>query len=144
MPEATTVVARFVGKIGLEALAHRLSNIPGANQEVAFKKELTELRDLVRWNCSQAVWPISIRRIYSGDCRFLDLDGTPFQVLHEFDILVTTESEYFIVLAVFGVEYAMNLGGPEVDGFHKWLRDNEDKSPLYAGKNAEQSPSPYH
>ena len=123
-------------------MAHRLLPIPDANTEVAFKKELEELRNLVRWNRSQGTWPISIRRIYSEDCRFLSGDGTPYQVLHEFDILVTPEGEYYIVLAVFGVEYVMNLGGPELDSFEKWLEDNNNASPLYAGKNTEQGVSP--
>ena len=142
MPQRGPLVARFVGKVGLEALAHRLRKEPGANQEIAFKHELKELRDFVRWNKGNTDWPISIRRIYSEDCTFRDFDGTPFQVLHEFDILVTRDGEYFVVLAIFGVEYAMNLGGPELEGFEKWLVDNGDRSPLYVEKNAAQSPPP--
>jgi HNH endonuclease len=132
LPESRPVVARFVGKVGLEASAHRLLSIPGANAELAFKNELEELRNFVRWNRNRGTWPISIRRIYSEDCGFLSEDGSPYQVLHEFDILVTPEGEYYIALAVFGVEYVMNLGGPELDGFEKWLKENNNVSPLYA------------
>jgi hypothetical protein len=142
LPESSQVVARFVGKVGLEALAHRLLPDSCANAELAFKKELKELRNFVRWNSHRGTWPISVRRIYSEDCGFLSGDGTPYQVLHEFDILVTAEGEYYIALVVFGVEYVMNLGGPELDGFEKWLKDNNNISPLYAGKNAELSGAP--
>lgn len=59
----------------------------------------------------------------------------PYEVLHEFDILVTPTSEYYIVVAIFGEEFALNLGGPEIDGHEQWLRANNDKSPLYIGRN---------
>ena len=36
MPEASPLLARFVGKVGLEALAYRLMDTSGANHEIAF------------------------------------------------------------------------------------------------------------
>ena len=108
---------------------------------LGFKAELKVLRDFVRWDRGDRHWPISMRRIYPGDCKFRDGDGAPFQALNEFDILTTSDSEYFVILAIFGVEYAMNLGGPELEGFEKWLAQNGNKSPLYTGKNAEPGAS---
>ena len=46
-------------------------------------------------------------------------------------ILLTPESEYFVVMALFGLEYAINLGGPEIDGYTNWLKHNMNRSPLY-------------
>jgi hypothetical protein len=40
------------------------------------------------------------------------------------------------VLAIFGLELTINLGGPDVEGYERWLVENENASPLYVGKNA--------
>lgn len=46
----------------------------------------------------------------------LGADGRPEQVVHESDFLVAPWSEWFFVLAIFGVEFTINLGDPEIDG----------------------------
>jgi hypothetical protein len=58
--------------------------------------------------------------------------------MNEWDILVTggiDDSEFYFVLAVFGMEYAINLGGNSIDGYKAWLVKNNDISPLYLDKN---------
>jgi len=37
---------------------------------------------------------------------------------------------------IFGVKYTINLGGPELDGFLQWLKENNDRSPLYMRPDA--------
>jgi hypothetical protein len=49
------------------------------------------------------------------------------------------ESEFYFIIAIFGVEFAINMIGPSVDAYKEWLRVNGGVSPLYYGKNA---PSP--
>jgi hypothetical protein len=47
------------------------------------------------------------------------------------------------VLAIFGLELTINLGGPNIEGYERWLVENENASPLYSGKNAVyRMPSP--
>jgi hypothetical protein len=46
-------------------------------------------------------------------------------------ILRVAESEYYAVIAIFGIEYAINLGGPELEGYERWLKENDNRSPLY-------------
>lgn len=129
------LVSRFLGKVGLEVLAHRVLDVPGGLEEIINKPELEELRRYVRIGNPKQSWPYSYRPIYPPD--FLFSDGTePYKVLHEFDILVTPANEYYIVVAIFGEEYALNLGGPEIDGYELWLKTNNNISPLYCGKNA--------
>lgn len=54
------------------------------------------------------------------------LDGSEhFELLHEFDILVTHGMEYYLVLALFGVELVINLGGRELDGYRCWLEAHD-------------------
>ena len=129
------LISRFVAKVGLEALIHRVLNVEGAINEIVDKPELDELRDFVRRGSPSNPWPYSHRSIYPPDFHFKYVNES-FEVLHEFDILVTNKSEYYIVLAIFGDEYALNLGGREIEGYLVWLKMNNNRSPLYSGKNA--------
>ena len=56
----------------------------------------------------------NIRTIYHQDGKTFGPEGNAEQIVHEFDFLVTDQSEWFFVLAIFGVEFAINLGGPEI------------------------------
>lgn len=126
--------ARFIGKVGLEVLAHRCINVEGWNEELVDKAELDELRSYVRRGKPGFVWPVNIRRIYSADHEFSDEIDTAFQVLHEWDILfipssqVDEKGEFYAIIVILGVEYAINLGGPEVDSYLQWLKDNGEQS----------------
>lgn len=129
------LISRFLGKVGLEVLAHRVLDVPGGLREIINQPELEELRRYVRLGNPKLAWPYSHRVLHSPDFRFNDGTET-YEVLHEFDILVTPTNEYYIVVCIFGEEYALNLGGPEIEGYEQWLRMNNNISPLYSGKNA--------
>ncbi len=131
LPDADYVTARFIAKIALEVLAHRCCEIPGWNEEVVNKPELDELRNYVRIGKPNKIWPLNIRRIYKQDFQFSDSTHGEYQVLHEYDILVTNGGEHYAVIAIFGVEFVINLGGPELDGYQNWFKNNEGRSPLY-------------
>ena len=130
-PEPNGVTARFIAKVALEVLALRCADVTGWNDELVDKPELDELRRYVRRGIPNLLWPVHIRRLYAQDFLFPGDAHGPHQVLHEFDILHTPEGEYFVVVAIFGLEYTINVGGPELDGYHAWLKSNGDKSPLY-------------
>lgn len=132
------IISRFIAKIGLEALAHRVLNVSTAIDEIVDKPELDELRQHVRQGNPGKTWPFSFRALYPPDAKIME-GNEHYEVLHEFDILITDQNEYYIVVAIFGDEYALNMGGPEIDGYHRWLNMNGNVSPLYNGKNAEQS-----
>ena len=38
--------------------------------------------------------------------------------------------EHYAVIAIFGVDYVINLGGPELSGYQNWLHSNNGRSPL--------------
>jgi hypothetical protein len=128
------LMSRFLGKVGLEILAQRVLDIPKGLEKVINQPELEELRRYVRFGNPKLVWPYSRRSIYSPDFQFADANGS-YEVLHECDILKTSTNEYYIVIAIFGEEYALNLGGPEVGGYQSWLLKNDGRSPLYCEKN---------
>lgn len=144
-PPADSVVSRFLAKCALEALAFKLLNGSLDTDELAEEQQFDELRDHARWG-RPAFWPYSRRRIYDEDRAVFAEDGRREQTVCEYDLLLThpnniedcgaVRSEVYFVLALFGLELAINMGGPETEGYETWLRSNGGVSPLYFGKNA--------
>jgi hypothetical protein len=131
LPENTNIVSRFLAKVALESLAKRLQTQDlKLIEELIDEEPLDIIRDYARRG-SKKKWPVNIRRIYPENRIFSDKDYKELQTVHESDILITEWSELFFVLALFGVEYVINYGGPEIDGYHRWLLENDNKSPLY-------------
>ena len=129
------IMGRFIGKIGLETLAQHTLKVKESNDEIVYKDELDELRDFVRYNSDANSWPFAFRTLYPVNTVFSDEDQS-FEILHEYDLLYTRKKELYFILVLFGVEFAMNLGGRILDGYMAWLEENDHKSPLYVGKNS--------
>ncbi len=141
-PPQSYETSRFIAKIAMEALAERCINMPGWNKEIVEKRELDELRNYVRRGKPGLVWPIHKRRIYAANRLFTSPGTPPYEVLHEWDILAIPSSdnskmaEFYVVIAIFGVEYVINLGGPDLDEYKKWLKAHSNQSYLYANQNS--------
>jgi hypothetical protein len=135
-PDRNAVTSRFIGKIAVEILAQRCLEITGANDELVDKKELDPLRKYVRFGPPLPVWPVDMRRIYAADHIFPNAKTGGHEVLQEWIVLHVPESKYYGVIAIFGIEYAINLGGPSVDGYRRWLEDTGGRSPLYNEEDA--------
>lgn len=132
------VVSRFLAKVALESMAARLVDSPGGLNYLVEDVQFDPIRNHARF-ATGGLWPVHIRRIYPADRRIghnLAAGESGHQIVHESDILVTDWSEYFFVFALFGLEMSINIGGPELDGYHRWLGENADASPLSVGKNA--------
>jgi len=63
----SNVVTRFIGKIGLEALASRVLTVEGWEIDIVDKPELNELRNHVRLGSPSTTWPMNYRRIYPAE-----------------------------------------------------------------------------
>jgi hypothetical protein len=133
---AGPVVSRFLAKAGLETMAERLVGHPGGVDYLADEAQLDAIRDHARRG-SQREWPFHVRRIYDEHRMWTDSEGNAVQVVHESDILNTATNEWYYVLALFGLEFVINYGGPEIEGYHMWLSHHHGTSPLYYGKNAD-------
>jgi len=97
--------------------------------EIIDKEELDELRQYIRRGNSK-VWPYTERRIYLANRLFYD-GSEKYEILHEYMIFLTDANEYYLIFCLDGIEYALNLGGPEIDGYENWLKQHKDISPLY-------------
>lgn len=133
--------SRFLAKVAIEALALRLLDLPRGLQEVVDKKELNPIRNYARRGLGTSFWDYHSRAIYSPDSVFVESDEISYEVLHEWTFLYTQTRELYLVLALFGMEYAINLGGSYIEGYENWLSCNNYKSPLYPEVETEIEPS---
>lgn len=63
-----------------------------------------------------------------------DIQPTPYEILHEFDFLMTNLEHVYSVMVIMGVEYVIRLNSPEFDSYQQWLGDNKGRSPIRRGK----------
>jgi hypothetical protein len=138
-PPSNLIVSRFLAKVALEAMAHNLVAYPEGLKYLVNETQLDPIRNHARRG-EIPNWPIHVRRIYDANQKWIDEFGSEVQMVHEFDILWTTWDEWFLVLAIFGLELVINYGGPEIDGYKRWLSENNHISPLYWGKNVDCFP----
>ena len=136
-----SVIARFLAKVALESMAQRLVNFPDGLAYLCDEHQLDPLRNYARVGSANA-WPVHVRTIYGADDYSVDGNGRRIQIVHESDFLVTPVGEWYFVLAIFGVEFAINIGHPSSEGYVQWLEANRGLSPLYTEKNAGCGPMP--
>jgi len=120
----------------MEVIALRFSEYPGGIDYLVDETQLDDLRNHVRYGKIKN-WPCNVRKIYNKNIPLVDKKtGELFQIINEFDILNTENNEYYLVLAIFGIELVINYGGPVIEGYHVWLKQHPNKSPLYIDENA--------
>jgi hypothetical protein len=136
LPPANSTTSRFVAKVAVEAFVHRLIAADVDLSDLFSSNPMGELASHARRGQPRS-WPISIRRIYEQNKKWDFSDGSSGQLANEFDFLCMETGEVYFAMAIFGVEYVINLGGPSLDGFSTWLSKNGNESPLYCGKNGE-------
>ncbi len=124
------LMSRFLAKVAVEILAERLMSVEGWEEPLIDDPQLDQLRRFARMGDKPASWPFLRRRIYGEDDVRTEANGG-YQVLHEFTLLYTETLELYAVLCVFGEEFAINYGGPKIDGYAKWLKKHDGHSPLY-------------
>ncbi len=130
MPVDERLLARFIAKIGTEAYVAKALKGGLSVDQLIGAQELQNIRRFVRQGDTPRIWPLNRRRIYQEDKIFLEGDFG-YQILHEYLLLITDENEIYAVICIFGEEFAINLGGPSIDGYRRWLSANGDRSPLY-------------
>ncbi len=125
------VFSRFMAKAGLEALVLRFLPFAGGHEYVVSEVQLDPVRNYARRGSIIETWPVSARRIYSSNHAFIGQEGRIEQVLFEFDFLYTDAKELYFVLAVLGLQFVLNMGGAELEGYYAWCAGNAGRSPLY-------------
>jgi hypothetical protein len=124
------LMSRFLAKVSIEALAQRLLSVDGWRKELLGMEGLRPLRHFARIGNRPNTWDYSRRPLHSPEATFESL-GHEFVLLHEFDFVYTTQQELFFVLAIFGEEYALDMGNPNIAGHLNHLKEHGEHSPLY-------------
>lgn len=130
--------------MALEAWADRLKTLEGSLDELIDYKEFDRIRNHARRGTTYE-WTCSIRRIYDMDVWRRCKDGTWKQKIYETDFLMIDKGGegdikyvflYFVVV-LWGMEFAINMGEPEIEGYNNWVAQHDGLSPLYVKKNFE-------
>lgn len=127
------IVSRFLGKVAIELITSRVLQVEGWNEEIVNKEQLDPLRNYVRYGNSPKFWEYSERRIYNEEQRFIDPTkgfNEPYQILHEMELIYTESFEMFLVIALLGLEFVINLANPSIDTYQNWLIKNNYESKL--------------
>lgn len=127
-------MSRFLAKVALEAMALQLLAANHPLDPMIDESQLDPLRDWARRGSSGQHWLFHQRVIYDANHKHTDESGQSFQCLNEFDFFGTEQGELYFCLAVFGVEYTLNVAGSALDGYSEWLQQHDQASPLYTPK----------
>jgi hypothetical protein len=132
-PPAQQVFARFLAKVAVESMADRLiANAPQMLADFIDDDQVDRLRNFARYGKTGFEWPYHERSLYPADFVFpADTKSGPYETLHEWTFLYTDQTELYFVIAILGIEYAMNMAGASIEGYRRWLQTNSNKSPLY-------------
>ncbi|WP_436873027.1 HNH endonuclease [Kosakonia sacchari] len=130
---AVKETSRFIAKVALEAIAQRLIKKEGGIDYIISETQFDPIRNHARYGQPKE-WPYFSRRIYDVNNK-KSIHGSGGQLMHEYDFLCTEEGEIYFVMALYGVEMTINIGGPDIEGYVNWLEKNNNASPLYWGKN---------
>lgn len=150
LPNQDIISSRFIAKIALEAMAERLKESNGGLDFLIDYQPFDLIRNHARMGTTKT-WPCNIRRIYSHDARwqFKDSNIGCGQVKYECDFLFpkanekvfsrqeAVEDELYFVVALWGIEFTINMFEPEIAGYRYWLKQHNYISPLHYGKNQE-------
>jgi len=125
-------MSRFLAKIAIETLAQRFYPHTGWNELINEKRELDPIRNYARYGNEIEFWEYHQRRIYDETDRFYNpkISDVPYEVLHEQNLIYLKEGELFLVLVLFGIEYAINLSNPKIGGYIEWLKNNDNQCPI--------------
>jgi len=132
-PLGNRYVSRFLAKIALEMMASRVLEVfPNDQNKFADEISLDPLRNYARYNPKNENWIYSVRKIYEEDEKFYTEDGNCLDVIFESAFLQTDEMEMYFIIAFKGVEFVINTAGSSIYGYEKWLKNNDNISPLYS------------
>lgn len=146
IPDNNIILSRFLAKIALESLANKLKKVEGSLDDLIDDSQFDVIRNHARLGTTK-VWPCHVRRIYNTEKIWKTPEGEEGQIVQESDFLLTNppcgeiieeciHSELYFIIALWGIEFAINMAGPCIDGYINWLKEHDNVSPLYYGKNS--------
>ncbi len=86
-------------------------------------------RTYARYNRGE-YWNFHMRRIYDQNKKWVDSTGD-VQRVWEADFLVIDPGQWVFIVALFGLEFGLNVSYRDINGYLEWLRSHNNVSPLY-------------
>lgn len=126
------IMSRFLAKAAIEMLAFRLRDYPDGLEYLVDEEVLDPIRNYGRYNKGE-LWPYSIRRIYDQNKKWNTLTGD-VQRVWEADFLVIDPGQWYFIVAIFGLEFAINISYRAFEGYMTWLQAHNQISPLYVSR----------
>lgn len=125
------VTCRLLAKMAVEYFVFSLDQSEEACEYVRTDSVFKDIIHYARFD-PRMNWDYNVRRYYALN-KFHE-DKIFDEINWECDLLFTEEGEIYYVVIMFGIEYAINLGGASVDGYKRWLKKYNWISPLYLSK----------
>ena len=126
-------LSRLLGKMALEVLAGRAMQVDNWQKDIVYKTELDPLRQYVRYGPNSIkFWHYHQRILYTPEQLFEDTqeNSQPFEILHEYTLHYSEANELFFIVAIFGIEYAINMAGPDIETYVALLDSRNGRSIL--------------
>lgn len=124
-------ISRLLAKMAVEFFVYNSGSSEEVCEDISTDKAFQSIRHYARYG-SQKIWKYNARRIYARNEVY---QGKLFTSINwEADWLFLKTGEIYFVIAMFGIEYAICINSPTIDGYQNWLIENKGMSPLYAPK----------
>ncbi len=124
-------VSRLLAKMAVESFIYRCGSSDEVCDYVLNDEIFKKIREYTRLGDSE-IWPYSVRRIYSRNEAY---EGDPFSSVNwEFDFLFLGNGEVYFIIAMYGIEYAINIVVPSIEGYRNWLKNNLNNRPQEVAK----------
>ena len=120
-------VSRFLGKVGIEALAWE-ADAKGYREDHYNQSSLDPIKKYVRSAAKEDYWPYHVRTVYSADHMFQNSKG-PFKIISGWEFIITQENHLLLQYLFLGTEFTLDMLSPHVDTIKNWLKENNFRSP---------------
>lgn len=132
-PENNRLLARFLGKIGLEVIA-QLSVEKNVDLNILINHEgLDLLRNYVRYDSGDFIWQYNARKIHGENEKFYyhnDLN-TAVDILYGYHLFQTDDIDFNICVNLKGYELVLNMASPSIEKYIYLLKIKEYEESLY-------------
>ncbi len=129
--EENAYTSRLLAKMAVEFFVYYFGSSNEVCEYVGSDEFFKAIKQYARHG-SQKIWIYNARRIYARNEAY---QGDPFSAVNwEADLLPLENGEIYFIIVLFGIEYAICINSPSINGYIEWLKINDGISPLYVSK----------
>ncbi len=132
-------MSRFLAKMAFEAIFARFSLVSGAPAalDLVSTEHYDNIRKWGRFGNNFKDWPYHYRAYFPEETLMEHPETKKWvQFGFGYDLLLTDYPETYFVFSYHGHEFSINLGGPSIKGYERWLVANRNVSTLVEKRGA--------